>query len=173
MSRETRTAQANQTGALERLQKFLVVVDDRRLYLFGYLLLAIGSDDDYLIDITDAGGHGGDGFYGTRYARVGSCAHKRIRRTNQLTYLYIVPFLYQRIARCAHVHMQGDVHLGRNRHSLRNTVIGVLVVRHVHTRQCLVTIVRHDFSPHFYNLPESFQTDSRSSLCAGTPCVSV
>ena len=84
---------------------------------------------------------------------MSSCAHERLRRTNELSDLYGIPLFNQRIARRTHMHVQGDIHLVRNRHDLWNTVICVLMVWNMHARQCLLTIVRHDFSPHFYNLP--------------------
>ena len=173
MSRETRTAKSNQTGTFECFQKFLIVGDNRRFYLLRNLLFPIRCDDDDLIDVADAGRHGSDCFNGSRHAGVCPRAHKRLRRADQLPYLYIIPLLHQRVTRRTHVHMHGNVHLGRDRHSLRNTVIGVLMMRHMRARQCLLTIVRHDFSPHFYRLPEKIQTgDSRPTFSKESPWIS-
>ena len=105
MSRETRTAQTNQTGAFERLEEFLIVGYNRWLNLFGNFLFSICGNYHNLVHITDAGGHSGNRFNGTGHTGVGPCAHKRLRGTDKLSDLDIIPLLDQWVTRCAHVHM--------------------------------------------------------------------
>ena len=92
MSREARTAKTNQTGTFECFQKILVVVHNRWLHLFGNLLFAVRCNYDYLIDCTDAGCHRSNPFNGTGHTGMSSCAHERLRRTNELSDLHGIPF---------------------------------------------------------------------------------